>query len=382
MNKLLFLDQLKKLVSIPSTADNPRERKRIIDYIETILPHGCKRIRIQNKGIEILIAGNNDLKKPDIAYVVHADVVPGNTKMFTLKVVEDKLTGRGVSDMKFAIPIGIALLKKVIEEKLKLNFTLVITTDEEVGGINGVGYLASQNKIKPKILIVPDWGDNFVFINKSKGVIMIQVESNGKKAHASEIWEGINANDSLCKLATILLEKYGNNNKQKTWKTTMNIGVIQGGTASNQVCDTALMKLDFRFPETRTDVEILSEVKTIAKKINPKLKVSLMVTGLPTKTDIKNPLVKMFIREFENVLGRKIKSDGGVGATDARHFAKSNIPLLVIKPKGGNVHSSNEWISLSSCLKYSEALDKFIYAYENKMYPNQMVSVTRKLLIK
>jgi len=370
MNKTLFLSQLKKLVSIPSTVDKPEERKKVMDYIVSILPPGSKKIRIQNNGVEILIAGNGNLEKPDIAFVAHADVVPGDPKMFTLKLTGDKLTGRGVSDMKFAIPIGISLLKKVIDEKLKLNFALIITTDEEVGGINGVGYLASQNKIEPKALIVPDWGDNFIFTNKSKGVVMIQVESSGKKAHASEIWEGLNANDSLCKLATKLLEKYADNNKQKTWKTTMNIGVLQGGSASNQVCDTALMKLDFRFPETRTDVEILSEVKSVAVKIDPKLKVSLMVTGLPTSTSLSNPLVKMFIGEFEKTLGRKIKSDGGVGATDARHFAKKNIPLLVIKPIGGNVHSSNEWISLSSCLKYSEAVSRFIDVYENNGHQN------------
>jgi succinyl-diaminopimelate desuccinylase len=366
MNKSIFLKQLEKLVEIPTLAGSDKENKKIVDYIESILPSKTKKIRYQKDGVETLIVGNGNLQTPDIAYIAHADVISGEPGQFKLKRKGDILTGRGVSDMKFAIPIGISLLDKIIKSKLRLNFAMVITTDEEMGGGNGVGFLASKKTFKPKIIIAPDWGDNFVFTDKSKGVVMIQVDSIGKTAHASEIWTGKNANESLCKLATRLLEKYDENNKNKTWETTMNIGILQGGTASNQVCDRASMKLDFRFPETRTDDEILSEVKEAAKKIDPTLKVFLMVSGLPTKTDVSNPIVKIFITEFEKILGKKVKIEGGTGATDARHFAKQNIPLLVIKPDGGGVHSPNEWISLSSCLKYSQALNGFIDKYEGR----------------
>lgn len=363
MDKTTFLSQLNKLVEIPSFGGNQKENKRIVSYIESILPPETKTTRWQVNGVETLIAGNRELLNPDIAFIAHADVVSADPMQFKMKRNGDVLTGRGVSDMKFAIPIGLTILDKVIKDKLKLNFALVITTDEEVGGANGVGHLVSKRGFKPKMVIVPDWGDNFVFTNKSKGVAMIQTESVGKTAHASEIWNGKDANRALCELATNLLKKYGKNNKRKTWNTTMNIGVLQGGTVSNQVCDNALMKLDFRFPETRTSDEIVSEVKVEAKKVDSNLKVSLMVSGSPTKTDISDPIVKMFIGEFEKVLGKKVKIEGGTGATDARHFAKQNIPLLVIKPNGGGVHGPNEWISLSGCLKYLQALNGFIDRY-------------------
>lgn len=370
MNTTVFLHQLRELVSIPTFLGNKGTNKKIVDFIESILPAKAKKIRWQRNGIETLVAGNGDLHTPDIAYIAHADVVSGAPEQFELKRRGDILTGRGVSDMKFSIPIGISLLDKVISEKLKLNFTIVITTDEEVGGGNGVEFLATQKGFKPKVVIVPDWGDNFVFTNKSKGVAMIQVESFGKTAHASEIWKGKDANSSLVQLASKLLTKYGKNNKQKTWETTMNIGILQGGFASNQVCDRALMKLDFRFPVNRTCDEILSEVKAEAKKIDSKLKVTLMVSGSPTQTSTSNPITKMFLEEFEKVLDRRVNSDGGTGATDARHFSKRNIPLLVIKPEGGEVHGPNEWISLSSCLKFFQAIDGFIDKYENKRNRN------------
>lgn len=360
MKQDIFIKQLKELVKIKSLADNPQGNKEVIDYIESILPKNAKKIRNERNGVYTLIAGNNNLKKPDIAYLAHADVVSGSPEQFSLKLNGDKLIGRGVSDMKYAIPIGIALLEKVITEKLNINFVLVITTDEEVGGANGIQFLSANKEFKPKIVIVPDWGDNFVFTNKSKGVAMIQIDSVGKKAHASEIWKGKDANRSLCELATKLLQKYGKNNMKKTWETTMNIGVMQGGIASNQVCDSAFMKLDFRFPEARSATEIFREVKEVAKKIDLKLSIKLMVSASPTQTDINSPIVDLFIKEFEKVLSKRIKIEGGTGATDARHFAKNKIPLLVIKPTGGGIHGPDEWVSLSSCLKFYKAISNFI----------------------
>ncbi len=47
-----------------------------------------------------------------------------------------------------------------------------MTTDEETGGFQGAAYLANQYKFQPKILIVPDGGDDFIFINKAKECVL------------------------------------------------------------------------------------------------------------------------------------------------------------------------------------------------------------------
>ena len=47
----------------------------------------------------------------------------------------------------------------------------------------------------------------------------------------------------------------------------MNIGVIQGGISTNQVCPEADMKLDFRFPETESVEKILERVRRLSREV-------------------------------------------------------------------------------------------------------------------
>lgn len=175
---------------------------------------------------------------------------------------------------------------------------------------------------------------------------------------------GKNALDPLTRLSAELLKIYGKGSLKETWNTTMNTGQIQGGVSTNQVCAEAVMKLDFRYPETDSIKNILAVVTKLAKRIEPALKISLMSTGLCTFTDRKNPYVQKFLEAMEKTYGKKIVIDKTYGASDARHFAKYNIPVLMMKPMGGEIHSANEWVSFSSCLKFYEGLKIFLTKVE------------------
>jgi acetylornithine deacetylase/succinyl-diaminopimelate desuccinylase-like protein len=48
--------------------------------------------------------------------MVHIDVVAGRDDQFEMKVEGNRAIGRGTCDMKFSIPLGIALLKEAGEK--------------------------------------------------------------------------------------------------------------------------------------------------------------------------------------------------------------------------------------------------------------------------
>lgn len=360
MDKTKFVNQLKKLVSFETVTGDTKANSDALDYVLGLIDKRAVVKRVKNKNTEILITGNLKTNSPDIGFMIHMDVVSANKSQFKLVQKGDRLMGRGASDMKFSIPMGIELLNALIANKSKLSFSLVITTDEEVGGFDGGAYLAESLKFRPKCLIVPDGGDDLVFVEKAKGVCQMLIESNGSPAHASRPWMGKNALDPIGRLSVELLGIYGKNSLRENWNTTMNIGQIQGGVSTNQVCSEAVMKLDFRYPETDNIKNLFGVVAKLAKKIDPALKVSLMSTGLPTFTDRKSPVVQRFLNAMGKAYGTEIVVDKTYGASDARHFAKYNIPVLMMKPMGGEIHSDNEWVSLSSCLKFYEGLKIFV----------------------
>ncbi len=368
MGREEFTQQLGDLVALPTLKTEPDNRSKALDLIETWADTSLHKKRVRNGDAEILLLGTGDLENPQVGYLVHADVVAAKDPgLFKMKEADGKLFGRGVSDMKYSIPIGIELLNHLVKAKSGVSMTMAITTDEEVGGGEGGKHLAEAMRFRPQILIVPDGGDGFVFVSGSKGVAHIWVESEGKPAHASMPWLGKNALTPLVRLSAELLKTYDKNSKSPNWSTTMNIGALHGGESTNQVCDSAVLKLDFRFPEDRSPESLFAEVAEAAKKVDKGLKVKLAASGDATFTDPKHPEVARFLKIAKEVLGRNIKIEGEYGASDARYWAKYNIPIIMTKPLGGGIHSEKEWIDIESCLTYYQILLKYIDSLSPKL---------------
>ena len=353
MTKKDLIEQLDKLVGFKTLPGELEENSKALDYVESLIVDGIVVDRIKNGKAEILRAQVFAGLSPQYCYMVHMDVVAGTEDQFKMKVEGDKVWGRGTCDMKFSIPVGIALLNEAV--KNDIDFCLMITTDEEVGGFEGAKYAVDQG-FSPKVLIVPDGGENLNFVDKAKGVCQVRLVAKGIPAHSSRPWLGKNALDSLVLLAEKLLKIYGKNNRIESWETTMNIGTINGGTSTNQVCPEAEMKIDFRYPETDSIENILGVIRESVEKLQLDIDISTLSTGLPTFTDVSDPEVKKFIDHTEKAFGEKIIIKQTYGASDARHFAHLKCPVMMQKPMGGEIHSSDEWMDLTSTMQFYQGM--------------------------
>ena len=107
----------------------------------------CQFMEFKEKGtpqIKNLYAkiGKNS---PNFCFAGHTDVVPvGDLKSWTVKpfggvIKNQKLIGRGVSDMKGSIACFIAAVSEFLKKNKKINgsISLLITGDEETVAING-----------------------------------------------------------------------------------------------------------------------------------------------------------------------------------------------------------------------------------------------------
>ncbi len=357
MTKEDFIKQLRDLVAMKTLSSEIMENSRALDYVQELIGEEIDVQRIHNGKAEVLMASVRKSDSPQYCYMVHMDVVAGRDDQFEMKIEDGKAIGRGTCDMKFSIPLGIALLNEAKEKGV--DFCLMISTDEEVGGLEGAKVVAERG-FSPKVLIVPDGGENLNFVDKAKGVCQLKLVTKGMPAHASRPWLGKNAIDPLLKLGAELLKIYGENNLTESWKTTMNFGTISGGTSTNQVCPEAEMKIDFRYPETDSIDNIVAAVEGKIRELGLEVEVSKLSTGLPTFTDVNEPEVKKYIGVMEETFGKRIAVKQTYGASDARHFAQLKCPVLMHKPLGGEIHSADEWVDLDSVMTFYEGMRRYL----------------------
>jgi succinyl-diaminopimelate desuccinylase len=357
MTKEDLIKQLGDLVAFKTLSGEIEENSKALNYVQKLINEGIEIERIKNGKAEVLIAQVIKGNSPKYCYMVHMDVVAGRDDQFLMRLEGAKAIGRGTCDMKFSIPLGVSLLNEAKEKGI--DFCLMITTDEEVGGFEGAKSIADRG-FTPKIFIVPDGGENLSFVDKAKGVCQLKLIAKGKPAHASRPWQGKNAIDPLVSLGDELLKIYGENSLKENWRTTMNFGTINGGISTNQVCPEAEMKIDFRYPETDSIEKITSVVEKIISDLGLEVEVSKLSTGLPTFTDVNDPEVKKYLLVMEGVFGKKIIVKQTYGASDARHFALLKSPVLMHKPLGGEIHSANEWEDIASVMTFYEGLRKYL----------------------
>ncbi|MFZ2125733.1 MAG: M20/M25/M40 family metallo-hydrolase [Candidatus Saccharimonadales bacterium] len=355
---------LKKLIEFKTITRDFDKNGEALSWIEdqiADLPLYIKRY--EKNGFKSLVITTKKTKTPKIMLAAHLDVVKGSDNVFKPTITDGKLYGRGVFDMKYAIACYLKLLIELKAELPNLDLGIIITTDEEIGGANGVNYLLNEEKYSADICVLPDGGVNWQLITESKGILQIKVKSSGKSAHGSKPWLGESAIDNLLNFLQVLKKDkiFDENYYQRAdehYCNTVNVGKISGGEVANQVADCAEATLDVRFVSKENEDGILDLIKKAAKK-SVKIEIEKIISGYPLHTDENNS----YVREFVSIAkqnGINIKSTFTHGSSDARFFGENKIPVIVLRPNGGGHHSEQEWIDIESLNEFYKILKMFI----------------------
>jgi len=352
---------LSKLISFETVSDNLKENKKSIFWIGNFLKKASLQVKyFQFSKYFSLVALTKKTKTPILWLAAHQDVVPASKKLFKPKIEKDKLFGRGAFDMKFAIACYLRLVQELKNELEKYNFGIMITSDEEIGGFFGTKKLIEKG-YKGQVVFLPDGGKDWKFEKEAKGVLHLRVEAFGKTAHGSRPWEGEGANEKLINFLHEFQKFFPKEpcNIKNHWHPTLNIGKIDGGKATNQVSDFAQTFLDIRFPKNFGYKKILTNLHRSLKKFK-KIKVKQIVFAKPYSIDPKNKFLKIFSQIAYSKFKIKTAFDVSHGSSDGRFFAEKNIPVILIKPKGGGHHSENEYVNLRDLEKYYIVLKEFV----------------------
>ena len=339
---------------------------------ETVFDHAADEIGSQTGNLITKFKGPVDVEP--LLLSAHMDTVePGrgikpmlNEGVFT----SDGTTILGADD-KSAIAILLEVIQILQEQELPhAPIELVLSVCEEIG-LMGAKHL-DFSLISAPYGYVLDSYDTQGIVTQAPSANHLEFEIYGKDAHAGASPErGINA---------ILLASRAISDLQLGRiddETTANIGIIEGGLATNIVPKHVTVKGEVRSHDEEklkrlTDEIVAAFQKTIDNYEFPdesqKLpRLDILVESDFTRTFIPedHPVVQMAFQAAAN-LNRPMRTKTTGGGADANIFFKNGIITGVLGTGMRDMHSTNESIRLDDMVATAELLLEIIQLHANK----------------
>jgi succinyl-diaminopimelate desuccinylase len=316
---------------------------------------------------------------PVVALNAHGDVVPpgaGWTRdPYGAEIVDGWMYGRGVAVSKSdfatyafallalqaAVAAGTALLGTV---------ELHLTYDEEVGGEIGPRWLIEEGISKPDLALGA--GFSYAVVDAHNGCLHLEVQVDGRSAHAAMPWTGVDALEAanhilgdLYAWRKTLAERHSD--IEGIGSPQLTVGLIKGGINTNVVPDRVVFRLDRRMvPEENpeaAEAELTEVIRDAAKDFpDAKVAVRRILLARPlVPTEGGQPLTEILCRRATEVMGEPVAAKGVPLYTDARHYAEKGIPIVLYGAgprtiQEANAHRADERLPLADLHRATEVV--------------------------
>jgi succinyl-diaminopimelate desuccinylase len=349
---------LQQLVSLPTVTGDEATTNTAFTFVEDFLRKRGMHIQsYRRNGFRSFVATTKpDNRQPAVLLNAHMDVVPAPANLFKVTRRGDKLFGRGVMDMKFAIASYMAVVDSLKDELSLYDFGIMVTSDEEVGSKNGTIPLLKDYGYRPNVVVIPDSGENWQLETFAKGIHWIKLTAKGKPGHASRQWEGDSAIRRLLgainEIELLIPADVGPED------TTLSVGTIEGGSTANQIPTHASAVIDIRYGSMDDYKQLFPRIKTMCKKHG--VTATVIATGQPSINDPEDGYIRPFTEIVKKVTGEQHEYSMSYGVTDGRHFSEIGVPCVVIQPPAGDRHKDTEWLSRKGFDQFTVVLDQYV----------------------
>lgn len=310
-----------------------------------------------------LIALTQDVAEVELALVGHTDTVPYDphwSEATNLTERDGKLFGRGSCDTKGFIAAALTAVENV---KFTKPLALIFTADEEIG-LRGAKQLAQSKPLRVRYSIVGE-PTSLKPIRAGKGYSLAEVIVKGREAHSAYPALGASAVFRAARLINRLESiaeqvKVDRHDAFDPPYTTLNIGLIHGGSAKNVLAGECRFTLEWRPIPTQPSERVLELFKSAIeaeRELDPGLECEVDAnrqdTGFETAPD--SPLIKL----LENATGNQ--SATVAFGTEAAQMNLLGSEAVVIGP--GDIreaHRTGEFVPVDELERCAEVLRQSI----------------------
>lgn len=300
---------------------------------------------------------------------------------FCAKVEDGRILGRGTSDCKGGLSVGLMAIKALLPFQADLTGSIVYESvvDEECNG-SGAGTLACcYEGYRGDAAIVVDGNDLHTTIGCG-GCLTADVTVMGREAHAAS-GEGVNAIDKAL-IAKRAVDRFKEKREAQYPEARVNLGIFHAGVHPAVVPGKARLSLNIVYEleeamkaqaegEGWGGVQIrraFEEAIRSAEASDPWLRehlsdITWVKDLIPFETPRDAEIVQTLKGTFEATLGRKPEVNTIAAWADAAYIPRfANTPTVLFGPGLGNkCHTPDEYVEIQDLVDATKVLALYLY---------------------
>jgi tripeptide aminopeptidase len=372
-----FLELALAIQQIPAPTFNEQERAAFIH--DRFLDEGLDDVEIDSSG-NVFARLRGLGAAPPIVVSAHLDTVfPKNVEL-KAKITKDKIRAPGIGDNAVGVAALIGLVwklehhikraalsstnsekqevKKAIQSSLAGDVWLVANVREEgLGDLYGMRTVVERFAAQPKAYIVLEGLSLGQIYHRGLGVRRYRIVTRTAGGHS---WVDFGKPSAIHELAG-LITRLTEIQLPAHPRSSMNVGVISGGTSVNTIASEAFIELDLRSEGKSTLEDLIEKVEMLVKEANKRhVRVTMEgignrpVGGLPKQ----HPLVLKAVQALKEV---GVAASLNIGSTDANIPLSQGLPAVCVGiTTGGGAHTLDEFIHLKPITAGLEQVVKLV----------------------
>ncbi|OAN18773.1 peptidase M20 [Photobacterium jeanii] len=279
----------------------------------------------------------------------HLDTVfPPNT-FEGFKEDTEWVYGPGTCDMKGGNFVALSALRNIFIEYGEINnIDFLLVSDEETGSDDSKAITSAIASQYQACIDFEAAGENHEVVNGRKGVATYCVELTGVAAHAGNHYtSGRNANLAAARLLIALTEL-----TELDKGTTVNVGLIEGGTSTNTISPYAKLMVETRFTTRDEQDRILKAIPALIPNHGVDGVSTELTGGLQRNVMTPSAEQQALIEKLSQLIGTPLLTEQRGGVSDANVMAGAGVPTLDgFGPFGDGDHTEFERASKQSFIR-------------------------------
>ncbi len=337
------LDLACTIQAIPAPTFN--ETQRAAYFLDQFRALGLSDVERDATGnVLARLPGDGKSAARPLVVSAHMDTVHPLETPLGVRRLDDRLIGPGIGDnaLGLAALLSLVRLLKMKGERLPGDLWLAINVGEEgLGDLCGIQAIVNRFGAGPLAYLVVEGMGLGTVLHRGLGVERYRISVQTPGGHSWVDYGRPSAIHELCSLVTRLAGL----SLPRDPCTSLNVGVLHGGTSVNTIAAQAWLELDLRSEESDTLAGLVTEVQASVLALQkPNVQVTMERIGrrLAGSLPPEHPLV-MLCRKVLSDLGQDARLD--IASTDANLPLSRGYPSVCVGiTHGNNAHSPEEYI--------------------------------------